>query len=321
MSLDIATTNFPNGISSMGMPTFGVGGILPFTGRYVFVDATLGNDGNPGTAQNPVSTLTQALTLCGDGNKNDVIFVTGTISLTATLTWSLNKTHMIGLTAPSNNDRARLSASGTVFTPMVNVTGQGCVFMNIGTFYGFASATSQICWTEAGGRNFYNNCQFLGMGNATAAAQTGGRSLLVSGTTGENLFMNCQVGLDTITRSAANSSLEFAGGVPRNTFIGCRFPFMTSAAGALGIYASGAAAIDRWQEFVNCRFINNIQSTSTTMSALSTLSASAGGLLLFKDCTLVGITEFGTDATTRNQCYVDGGAPTAATTGIAVVPT
>jgi hypothetical protein len=40
-----------------------------------------------------------------------------------------------------------------------------------------------------------------------------------------------------------------------------------------------------------------------------------------KDCTLVGITEFGTDATSRGQIYVDGAAATAATTGIAVNPT
>ena len=40
-----------------------------------------------------------------------------------------------------------------------------------------------------------------------------------------------------------------------------------------------------------------------------------------KDATLVGITEFGTDATTRGQIYIDGGTPTAATTGIAVNPT
>jgi hypothetical protein len=42
---------------------------------------------------------------------------------------------------------------------------------------------------------------------------------------------------------------------------------------------------------------------------------------MMKDCSMVGITEFGTDATTRGQIYVDGGAPTAATSGIAVNPT
>jgi hypothetical protein len=57
------------------------------------------------------------------------------------------------------------------------------------------------------------------------------------------------------------------------------------------------------------------------MNGLATLPASAGGLLMMKDCSMVGITEFGTDATTRGQIYVDGGAPTAATSGIAVNPT
>jgi len=57
------------------------------------------------------------------------------------------------------------------------------------------------------------------------------------------------------------------------------------------------------------------------MNGLSTLPASAGGLLLMTNCTLVGITEFGTDATSRGQIYVDGAAPTAGTSGIAVNPT
>ena len=49
--------------------------------------------------------------------------------------------------------------------------------------------------------------------------------------------------------------------------------------------------------------------------------ATLGGLLLFKDSTMVGITEFGTDATSRGQIYVDSGTVTAATSGIAVNPT
>lgn len=319
--LDISTTNFPNGISSFGMPTFGVGGMLPFTGRYIFVDATLGNDGNPGTANNPVATLSQALTLCGSGNKNDVIFLTGTVSITSTLTWSLNKTHLIGLTAPSNNARARISGGGsTVFTPFVNVTGQGCIFANIATFYGYANASAQICWADAGGRNYYSNCDILGMGDATAAAQAGARNLKITGE-GENVFENCRIGLDTVTRSAANASLEFASGTARNTFRNCTFSFQTSASTPLGIIVSAAAGSDRWQLFDRCVFINNVQSTSTTMSGLATLAASMGGLLLMKDCTLVGITEFGTDATSRGQIYVDGGTVTAATSGIAVNPT
>jgi hypothetical protein len=57
------------------------------------------------------------------------------------------------------------------------------------------------------------------------------------------------------------------------------------------------------------------------MSALSTLAASMGGLLLMKDSTMVGITEWGSNATSRGQIYVDGGTVTAATSGVAVNPT
>ena len=43
-------TNFPNGISSFGVPV--LGGILgiPFTGTYWFVDPVNGLDGNAGTS-------------------------------------------------------------------------------------------------------------------------------------------------------------------------------------------------------------------------------------------------------------------------------
>ena len=80
------------------------------------------------------------------------------------------------------------------------------------------------------------------------------------------------------------------------------------------------AAMDRWQSFERCVFINNVESTSTTMTALVTLAASSGGLVLLKDCTTVGVTDVFSDATTAGQMYVDGGAPTAATTALAVAP-
>jgi hypothetical protein len=99
------------------------------------------------------------------------------------------------------------------------------------------------------------------------------------------------------------------------------FPFQTSAATVLGVIGTGAACIDRWQLFEDCIAINNVQSASTTMSAFATLPASAGGALVLKNPTMVGITEFGSDATTRGQIYVDGASVVAATSGIAVNPT
>ncbi len=57
------------------------------------------------------------------------------------------------------------------------------------------------------------------------------------------------------------------------------------------------------------------------MTALTVLtSASPGGMILMKDCTLVGIGEFG-DTNGLANTYIDGGTVTAATSGIAVNPT
>lgn len=305
-----------------GMPLYGMAGLLPFTGNFFWVDQTNGSDGNTGGPSDPLKTLSSAYGQCVSGN-NDVVLLTGTVHVTATVTWAKNKTHLIGL-APNlrSQARARISQTGsTVFTPLVNVTATECIFRDIGTFHGFTNASAQICWTDAGGRNEYTRCLFGGMGDATAAAQAGGRSLKITGTTGENTFTDCQIGLDTITRSAANASIEFAGGTPRNTFRDCIFPALTSSATALMGIATGAAALDRWQVFQRCMFINALKSTGIAMTAgFAFSSASPGGLLLLQQCSAIGLTKWG-DTNALANTYVDGAPPTAATSGLAVNPT
>lgn len=67
-------TNFPNGISSFGIPV--VPGPSVF-GHYWFVDTTLGSDGYQGTTpQRPFATMEAALDVVGD---NDVIYFVGTV--------------------------------------------------------------------------------------------------------------------------------------------------------------------------------------------------------------------------------------------------
>ena len=320
-------TSFPNGVSSFGVPMLGGVNGIPFTGNYFFVDPVNGADGNTGSADSPLATLTAAYNGCVSGN-NDVVFIigngsiTGTVTISSAFTWAKDATHLVGITAPTGvAQRARIAVptTGAAFANMFTVTASGCYFANFSTFDGFATGTtSQICWTDSGQRNCYDNVQFGGMGDAASAQDAGSRSLKLGGS--ESTFNRCTVGLDTVTRTVANASLELLSGATRNAFYDCVFPFQTSASTPLGIIVSAVAGIDRWTLFDRCKFINNVASTSTTMAGLATLPASAGGLLLMKDCTLVGITEYGTDATTRGQIYIDGGTVTAATTGIAVNP-
>lgn len=316
-------TNFPNGITSLGIPTFGTGMLPPFTGNYFFVKENsavgIGVSAGQGTAQEPFNTLQQAINACVSGN-NDVIFLEGTVHVSATVAWNKDFMHLAGLNAPSISPRARISQTGaTLFTPLVNVTGQGCIFTNFGTFHGFATASAQICWAEAGQRNAYSGVLFGGMGHATAAAQAGSRSLTVGAAgQGENIFSNCVIGLDTIVRSAANASLEFLAGSPRNKFENCIFPADTSSAAALFVNI-GASGIDRWQDFDKCAFINTIKSASTQMTVAFAMNAASGGLIAMRRSSLIGATKWG-DTGGLAQIYVDGGPPTAATSGIGINP-
>lgn len=341
-------TNFPNGISSFGVPVFGGVAGVAMTGNYWFVDPANGGDGNSGASPDaPLATLYKALAKCVDGNNDVVVLIdnglsTGSARLSlalaqaqdstataGTLNWNKNATHLIGICAPTQvGQRARIAPPTGTYTQatfgsgnFINVTGAGCVFQNISVFNGFSTGgVNQIAWIENGGRNAYINCNIQGMADAASAADTGSRSLKITGT-GENTFIGCTIGTDTVTRSVANASLEFAGATPRNSFIDCQFPFQTSNAGVLGILGTGAGCVDRWQIFKRCLFVNNIKSTSTQMTALvSFTSASPGGLLDFDNsCSMIGITKWG-DTNGLANSYVMAGSPTAATSGIAVNP-
>lgn len=303
--------------------------LTPLFRTVYYLDPANGYDGSTGLAPGlAFKTLGAAYAACVDG-RNDAIALIGngatsaTARIDAAFTWAKSATHLVGLSSGVNiSNRSRLAPSSgtTAFANFFTVSGSGCQFQNLQWFQGFGTGTtSQIAMTVTGGRNFFGNCHLAGMGDDASAQSAGSRSLKISGT-GENQFVNCTVGVDTVTRTQANASVEFASATPRNQFLDCVFPFQTSAAGVLGILGTGAACMDRFQLFDNCSFINSIKSTSTAMTVLASLtSASPGGLMLFKQCILLGIGEYG-DANALANSYIDGFTGAAATSGIAVNP-
>jgi len=344
----MALTNFPNGLSSFGIPVLG-GAPIPFTGTYYFVDPVNGSDGNSGrSAGKAFATLYKAHAVMTSG-KNDVCYLIGngaasgtarlstanaqtvdSAATAGTLNWTKSACHLIGIAAPTRvAQRARIAPPSGTYTQstfgsgnFVVVTGSGCMFANISLFNGFSTGGSnQICWTDNGSRNYYWNMNFGGIADAASAADTGARSLKIgSSGSGENTFVDCTIGLDTVTRSVANASLELAGATPRNSFINCVFPFMTSNAGVLGILGTGNSCVDRWNSFTGCLFMNAIKSTSTQMTVLASLTtASPGGLLYFKGCAMVGATKFG-DTNALANSYIDMAAVSASAGGLGVNP-
>jgi hypothetical protein len=296
------------------MPLYGVAGMLPYGGNYFWVNAATGSDGNTGGPQDPFATLTQALA-ASTNNNNDVIFLTGTYHTTSTINWSNNWTHLVGLAAPSNSDRARISSTGaTAFQPLVNVTGAGCQFINVGAFHGgFTGATgTQVCWNQNASQGYFKNVQFYGGGDATTAALTGMSSLVVA-TADECVFEDCTIGLDTITRATnANASVQFTGASARTTFNRCRFQALVSDASDVHINIAAGGA-DRYVYLKDCLLFNAVDSTATAMSAAITNAGSCSVIL--DNCISVGATAIATTGPVYvNQISAAG----ATTTGIGI---
>ena len=64
----MATTNFPNGVSSFGIPVLPILGDQPITGQVMFVDTVNGvNAGTGNGPNNPYQTIAYALTQVTSG--------------------------------------------------------------------------------------------------------------------------------------------------------------------------------------------------------------------------------------------------------------
>ena len=91
-------TNFPNGISSFGVPVIPGGSAMPVFGDVYIVDGTNGLDGNAGTSEYPFKTIQKALTtqIANNSGKGDIIYVMpGTY--VESLTGTMDKVSIIGL--------------------------------------------------------------------------------------------------------------------------------------------------------------------------------------------------------------------------------
>lgn len=326
-------TPFPNGLTSWGVPVL-PGLPMPFMGTYFFVNPANGSDNHDGKSPDrALSTLYKAHSLMTAG-KNDVCFLIGdgattatarlslanavavnSAATTGTLVWSKNACHLIGITAPGAHwQRARIAPPTGTYTQatfasgnFIEITGNGCYFSNFSIFHGFSTggADQQAIYLNGGQRNVFHNVHIGGMGDQ-ASADDAGSCCVRFAASAENTFYHCAIGVDTVTRGAANGSLLFSGASSRNVFEDCLFSIHADAATPLIAKMSGASPLDRQTYFKRCIFANSVGSASTTLAAAATLAASAGGILVFQDCLRIGITDWGTDADSLAQIYVGG---------------
>ena len=131
----MSLTNFPNGISSFGIPQLGGGGnLIPqTTGSYFFVDSNTGDDaGNEATFSKPVATIDAAINKC-TASKGDVIIVmpghAETIADATSLVPDVAGITIVGLGNRFNRPTITYSATGSeIIVTAENVTFRNLIF-------------------------------------------------------------------------------------------------------------------------------------------------------------------------------------------------
>lgn len=314
-------TNFPNGISSWGMPVIPPGMIAP--GGSIFwlnpshANASDGN-GNGGVGASfdaPMATLPGAKDLLTANKHDTIIYVSGntSLSLSALLTWDNDYTHLIGLCPPTrSSQRARIfqAAAATGLSPMINITATGCLFANLLIFQGVADATSLINVQVTGGRNHFWNVHFAGGGNATNAVD-GCASLMVNGGE-ENTFERCKLGLTTIQLATGGTVLQFDSRAKENFFIDCILGVSIGHIGARLVELIDGAAVDQMNWFKNTQFVSNSVNQAFTMESAWEIPALTGTtpiVYMDKACGGRGFTDWDDD--NRGLLYLEAGTITA----------
>jgi hypothetical protein len=307
-------TNFPNGITSFGgvvLPYPNVAPSIPpaLGAPAYFVDGANGNDGYDGlSVTSAFKTLDYAYSKTTSGY-NQVIYVLGgptsvnfsskIASGGAGLVWANSETHLVGLAGPgASGMRSHISngASTNLYTPLIQVSGSGCVFQNIELFNGGNHATqAAVCLLVTGNYNVFNNCQISGGGHATSAGNAAMRSLVVqgngSGGGGENTFYHCYIGLSTIERTTTSSELELKTSTVRNVFEDCTIITWTSSTGTL-LVTIGASGIQSSLVFRKCLFIgNNVEGGAATPAQALSINAAPGGVIATSGCLVEGCTK------------------------------
>jgi hypothetical protein len=129
----------------------------------------------------------------------------------------------------------------------MTVSASNCYISNISIWGGFGTGgASNITLSVTGDRNAFDNVNVQGLADAASAGGTGARVMTLTGA-GENTFVGCTFGTDTVARTAANYTIELASGSVRNVFESCLFPSWATGSGANGavIYAAAAGAVDQ----------------------------------------------------------------------------
>jgi hypothetical protein len=222
--------------------------------------------------------------------RNDVLIVSPqSHTQAATLTWSLNGSAMIGMSAPGMmNMRSRIGHNAN-FDDLISITGYGNLFANLYIMHGRGSATNLTAIDMIGNRNVFSRVHVAGPMNATEGDQATYKLMHIKETTGgdglEHYFNHCVFGVDTVAWTAG--TIFKISGTPRLVFEDCMF-LMRPDNAAVTVLDGTAGDGDGFIFFKNSTGLN--LGTSITV-ALGSTGWGANTKIFMQDSNFLGATD------------------------------
>lgn len=320
-------TNFPNGLTSFGIPL--PGSMPAIAGKWFFVNPSKGSDGNKGTSlQHPVKTLSKAYSLCTSGAGDGICIVstdTGASSSTtvyesAVIDWSKCGITVWGMAAPvAFGIRARVAnaSASTALAYIVDVQGHNNAFYNVQFANWGTGDTALSAVKVSGNRNYFGNCYLVCHGAVTKAI----RDLWLTGS--NNTFVDCAFGTNTTAVSGAAACNILINGDGENTcaedyFLRCRTYMYSSANTLAPIRSAAATSAVGTIMFQDCIFSAVPGSTEPAAVVAGTEFTTTNGIIFLCGCHSMNISDI---SAWTARCFVSGYATAAGAGGIGTVTT
>ena len=288
----------------------------PVVGNIFYVDANSGSDtANNGKEWNKAfATLGAAYTACTSYNYDVIIVAPSANSVTseASIVWAKSAITVIGAAAPTfDAQRSRIGFGSSATTPCLKITGPANRFINLKLV---VEEDVNVLVEIAAPRQYFESVSFSGATNATTGDDTAARDLVIDDDCGENTFVNCIFGNDTVLKSAANAVVEIVGTTSnaRNQFVDCIFRSVCDNAGPRFVLFTGSYSAECFQLFKKCLFLNT-RGGSTAMTVGMTVPASTNGKILWIDSFWLGCTDLSDVVTSvyQNNAAVSAAADSA----------
>lgn len=328
----MSLTNFPNGVSSFGIP---VTGSIPMVlgsvgvGKIYFVDATNGSDGNDGLSpEKAMATLAVAYAASVSGD-TIALSTNSTHSLSSGLAITKSRINFIGLDfngrQVQQGAKVQLATASTSAYVIKN-TGVRNSFSNIKFIQAATAATALHVLEDGSEGSLYQNCSFVFGVNSNIDLTTAHE--VVAGSDSAT-FLNCTFGADTLLTTANRSvfhidqvttSQEFKSNILEN----CNFIISSSETLATFVRLDAVGDILFTNLFKNCTFAASVDSAGgvALAEAAQTGTSTVKGTLLFANPSAFNVTDFSTATSGRNtNIQIVGLTSTAGTAGVGVTPT